>query len=128
MRPRLFVSALALAGALLAPAARAEGDGPAAPTPPWFVVANMPSRDPKIGDTRWLWNREARSLRYCRQDAASGEFSCAADVVMPEGRWVLQRIQARPSDDVAGSARFYSPDLDRTLTCQAMESGAFGCD
>jgi hypothetical protein len=113
--------------ALAGSAAAGEAPGPESPPPPWFVVADIPSPDPAIADTRWLWNREARTLRYCRQDAAKGEFTCAADVVLPEGRWVLQRIQAAPEAGVASSARFYSPDRDETLKCRATDDGGFSC-
>jgi hypothetical protein len=92
------------------------------------VIADIPSSDPRIADTRWLWNREARTLRYCRKDATTGAFTCAPDVTLPKGRWVLDKIQAEPSAAVASSARFYSPDLDRTLGCQAASDGAFGCE
>ena len=102
--------------------------GPEAPPSPWFVIADIPGADPKITTTRWLWNREARLLRYCRQDATTHAFTCEADVTLPAGRWVMQRIQAAPSAAVASSARFYSPDLDRTLECQAAASGGFACE
>ena len=72
--------------------------------------------------------REARLLRYCRQDATTRDYACDPDVALPRGRWVMQRIQAAPSAAVASSARFYSPDLDRTLECQATTSGGFGCE
>lgn len=101
--------------------------GPQSPPPPWFLVTDAASRDPSIADVRLLWNREARTLRYCRKDAATGDFACA-DTPLPDGRWVLQRIQSQPEDGVDLSARFYSPDLDRTLECQAAQSGAFDCE
>jgi hypothetical protein len=113
---------------LLAGGAAAESPGPQSPPAPWFVVADIPSKDPTIADTRWLWNREAAALRYCRQAAATGEFTCAPDVILPEGRWVLQRIQDQPSSGVASSARFYSPDRDETLRCRADDAGALGCE
>ena len=120
--------ALAIAAFGLAVLVQGAAAGPESPPPPWFVVADIPGKDPAIAETRWLWNREARTLRYCRQDAATGAFACASDVVMPDGRWVLQRLQAQPSDDVAASARFYSPDRDQTLICTATTAGGFGCE
>ncbi|MDR3511183.1 MAG: hypothetical protein P4L73_06095 [Caulobacteraceae bacterium] len=125
-RATLGLAALGLA--LLAHGAAAAPPGPEAPPPPWFVIADIPSRDPKIADTRWLRNREAHALRYCRKDAATGVFTCAPDVSLPEGRWVLDRIQAQPSDDLDSSARFYSPDRDQTLRCTASVGGEFGCE
>jgi hypothetical protein len=70
-----------------------------------------------VATTRWLWNREASALRYCRKA-----------VSLPEGRWVLDKIQARPADGVDSAARFYSPDQDRTLHCTATTTGDFGCE
>jgi len=99
----------------------------ASPPPPWFVIADIPGSDPAIADARWLWSREGRTLRYCRKAADTGEFSCAPDVALPDGRWTLQRIQAAPEAGVASSARFYSPDRDQTLTCRAADDGAFSC-
>ena len=110
------------------PAAALAAPGPEAPPKPWFVLADIPGADPKITTTRWLWNREARLLRYCRQDATTHDYACDPDVTLPRGRWVMQRIQAAPSAAVASSARFYSPDLDRTMECQAAASGGFGCE
>ena len=81
-----------------------------------------------MATTRWLWNREASALRYCRKAAATGKFACAPDVSLPEGRWVLDKIQARPADGVDSAARFYSPDQDRTLHCTATTTGDFGCE
>lgn len=129
MRPA--AAALAALLALAPAAARAQagaGDGPAAAAPPWFVVADIPSRDPAIADTRWLWNRQAGALRYCRKAAATGAFTCAPDVALPQGRWVIDRIQAQPSEGLDSSARFYSPDRDQTLRCQAAVTGDFGCE
>jgi len=125
MMRRLVITAglLALAG----PAMAADAPGPASPPPPWFVIADIPGSDPAIADARWLWSREGRTLRYCRKAADTGEFSCAPDVALPDGRWTLQRIQAAPEAGVASSARFYSPDRDQALTCRAADDGAFSC-
>jgi hypothetical protein len=124
--PAAFALAV-LIQAVPAQAAATQPPGPESPPPPWFLVADIPSRAPGVATTRWLWNREARTLRYCRKAAATGAFACAADVVLPEGRWVLDRLQAQPSADVDSSARFYSPDLDATLICEATTAGDFGC-
>jgi hypothetical protein len=113
---------------LTGPAAALAAPGPESPPKPWFTLADIPGADPKIANTRWLWNREARLLRYCRQDATTHDYTCDPDVTLPRGRWVMQRIQAAPSAAVASSARFYSPDLDRTLECQATANGDFGCE
>lgn len=112
---------------LAGPARAADGPRPEAPPPPWFVIADIPVSDPAIADTRWLWSREGRTLRYCRKSAATGAFACAPDVTLPDGRWTLQRIQAAPEAGVASSARFYSPDRDQTLTCRATDDGGFSC-
>jgi hypothetical protein len=101
--------------------------GPEAPPPPWFTVADIPSHDPGFSTTRWLWNREIRSLRYCRKPADKDDYACAADTVMPKGRWVLQRLQDAPEAGVASSIRFYSPDLDITLRCGASMDGLVQC-
>lgn len=123
-RAALLAGVLVLAAA---GAARAEG-GPENPPPPWFTIADMKSHAPGIADARWLWDRQARALRFCRQDAKTGAFACAADVTLPKGEWTLDLIQDHPSSDVDSSARFYSPDLDQTLHCTADLSGGFGCE
>jgi hypothetical protein len=129
MRGTLTAGSMACALSGLAGAVSAQPPpGPESPPPPWFVVADMPSADARIAITRWLWNREARTLRYCRKSAATGAFSCAPDVILPAGRWVLQRIQTLPSSDLDSSARFFSPDLDRTLNCRATVGGEFSCN
>jgi hypothetical protein len=62
------------------PAAALAAPGPESPPKPWFVIAEIPGADPKITTARWLWNRQARLLRYCRQDAETHAFSCDPDV------------------------------------------------
>lgn len=122
-------SVLLAAGlAALAELARAEPPDPANPPAPWFVISDIPSSDPAVADTRWLWNRTAQTLRYCRQSASTQDFSCAPDVVLPEGHWVIDRVQNAPEPGTASSARFYSPDEDRTLTCRASDAGDFSCE
>ena len=105
----------------------AADDGPATPTPPWFIVADPPSPDPAFTIDRWLWNREASALRYCRKDAVKGEFTCAGDVGLPKGHWVIDRVQDQPDPGVASSLRFYSPDRDLTLVCRAAMDGGMSC-
>jgi hypothetical protein len=119
-----IIAALLLAGSAHA----ADAPGAASPPPPWFVIADIPGHDPKVTSTRWLWSREGRTLRYCRRDAASGEFTCAHDVSLPDGRWVLRKIQDQPAPGIASSAAFYSPDRDQALACRAAEDGTFGCE
>jgi hypothetical protein len=114
-----------LAAAALVSAAFA---GPEQPPAPWFVVADIPSHDPAFKSARWLLNREARTLRYCRKAAEGPDFACAPDVVLPDGRWVIQRLQDVPSPGVASAIRFYSPDLDRNLVCRAASDGAVACE
>jgi len=128
MSAKGWIAAAAFAGALTtAGAAWAQG-GPENPPPPWFVIVDVNSHAAGFGDARWLWNRQARTLRFCRQDNKTGKFACAADVTLPQGEWTLERIQDHPADDVDSAARFYSPDLDQRLECKAMISGDFGCE
>jgi len=119
---------LLVAVAALAACADAAQAGPEQPPPPWFVVADIPSHDPAFITTRWLWSREDRALRYCRKPADKPDWTCAADAVLPDGRWVLQRLQDAPEAGVASSIRFFSPDLDRTLVCEAATDGAVACE
>jgi hypothetical protein len=116
------LAVLAGAGPALAAA------GPENPPPPWFAIADMQSHAPGFADARWLWDRQTRTLRFCRQDAKTGKFACAPDVTLPQGEWALDLIQDHPASDVDSSARFYSPDLDQTLRCTADLSGGFGCE
>ena len=68
-------------------------------------------------------------LRYCREAADTGkEFTCASDVILPEGRWVLRKMEDQPSPlAVVSAASFYSPDLDRALRCEAAGDGGLNC-
>jgi hypothetical protein len=118
-------AALVLLASLFASPALA--DGPQDPPKPWFKISDVPSHDPDFAITRWLWSREDHALRYCRKPVDKEAWVCA-DVAMPDGTWTLQRLQDRPKAGVASSLRFYSPDKDRTLYCEARESGVFGCD
>jgi hypothetical protein len=113
-------------GAVLAagPALADPSPGPESPPPPWFVIADIPSHDPAYITDRSLWSREDNALRHCRKPADKDEWTCAGDVALPTGRWVLQRIQDKPEAGIASSARFYR-NLDRTLRCHASDDGAF---
>lgn len=122
------VATAALAGAAMAAGAAWADGGPENPPPPWFAIMNVRSHAEGFIAQRWLWNRQGRTLRFCRQDAKTGKFACAADVTLPKGEWTLDRIEDHPEDDVDSAARFYSPDLDQRLTCKAMVSGDFGCE
>jgi hypothetical protein len=117
---------LALLAALIASPALAGG--PEDPPKPWFAIADIPSHDPAFTTARWLWSREDHMLRYCRKPTGKDAWTCAGDVSLPDGRWVLQRIQDQPEAGVASSARFYSPDKDATLNCRAGDDGGFSCE
>ncbi len=121
---RLAIAAIGLL-ALARPVA-AQAPGPESPPPPWFAIADIPSQDPKIANTRWLWNREARTLRYCRQDAVGKTFTCA-DATLPAGEWVLRKLEDAPEPGVASATQFFSPDLGQTLECRATSDGALSC-
>ncbi len=123
MRRSLAILALVLAAPLAA-----HAGGPEEPPPPWFVVADIPAHDPAVTTTRWLWNREARALRYCRKPVDKDAYACAPDALLPNARWVLQRLQDAPEAGVASSIRFYSPEVDRTLTCRAAADGSMACE
>ena len=65
--------------------------------------------------------------RYCRAAADTGEFSCAPDVVLPEGHWTLQKIQAAPKPGLASQARVYSPYPDQALIIRTADDDGFSC-
>jgi hypothetical protein len=112
---------LALLAALAAAPAWAE---PSA----WVKIVDLRSHDPAFTASRWLWSRDGRTLRYCRQPTGQDDWACAPDVALPEGRWSLKGLKDRPQAGVASAAQFVSRDKSRTLTCQAKDDGVFGCE